>query len=143
MARPYTTSSGKPRAGGARPSSKPGRPAGRSYGPPSGARSSSGPRAGSASRPSFGAKRPSAPRTEGASDYRPTQAKPYPNSTSRAERKAGPGWKPKPSFGGKPASGARSGGPRPGGSRPGGSSFKGKPTGAKRPSFRPGGKKRG
>jgi 23S rRNA pseudouridine2605 synthase len=127
MARPYTPSSGKPRAGGARPSSKPGRPAGRSYGPPSGARSSSGPRAGSASRPSFGAKRPSAPRTEGASDYRPTQAKPYPSSTPRAERKAGPGWKPKPSFGGP--------------KKPGG--FKGKPSGAKRPSFRPGGKKRG
>jgi 23S rRNA pseudouridine2605 synthase len=123
LARPYTTSSGKPRAGGARPSSKPGSP--RSYGsssrgPASGARYGSGPRAGADSRPSYGAKpfgrssagpvrrggegkssftphssRPYTPRAEGASDYRPTQAKPYPSSSSRAERKAGPGWKPR------------------------------------------------
>jgi 23S rRNA pseudouridine2605 synthase len=33
LARPFTTSSGKPRAGGARPSSKPGKPAERSHGP--------------------------------------------------------------------------------------------------------------
>jgi 23S rRNA pseudouridine2605 synthase len=32
LGRPFTTSTGKPRAGGARPSSKPGKPAGRSYG---------------------------------------------------------------------------------------------------------------
>jgi 23S rRNA pseudouridine2605 synthase len=148
LARPFTTSSGKPRAGGARTSSKPFRPG-------------SSPRAGSDSRPSYGAKRPYAakaagrssssprpytPRTEGASTYRPTSAKPYPSSASRAERKAGPGWKPKPSFGGpgKPASGSRSK-PKPGSSaKP---SHRVKPGGAKRtgprPGGKPGGKKRG
>jgi 23S rRNA pseudouridine2605 synthase len=133
LARPFTTSSGKPRAGGARASSKPFRPG-------------SSPRGASDSRPSYGAKRPYGakqagrssssprpytPRTEGASDYRPTKAKPYPGSASRAERKAGPGWKPKPSFGGKgkPASGSRS---------------KPKPGSSAKPSHRvkPGGKKR-
>ena len=154
LARPFTTSSGKPRAGGARPSSKPFKPGSskptdrsksagwkpktpRSYGPPS------GPRAGSDSRPSYGAKRPYTPRTEGSSDYRPTKAKPYPNSASRAERKAGPGWKPKPSFSpGKPASSSRAGS-RPGGPKPGGfskSGYKAKPGGAKRTGPRPGGK---
>jgi 23S rRNA pseudouridine2605 synthase len=170
LARPFTTSSGKPRAGGARPSSKPGAP--RSYGsssrgPASGARYGSGPRAGADSRPSYGAKpygtkpagrssgpaRPYTPRTEGASDYRPTAAKPYPNSASRAERKAGPNWKPKsgapagrpssagrkPSFGG---AGKSYGGSH---SKPGGfskSGYKGKPSGGggKRTGFRPGGK---
>jgi 23S rRNA pseudouridine2605 synthase len=112
--RPYTTSSGKPRAGGARPSSKPGgwkpgKSASRPYKPAPGARSGSG------SRPS-GSSRPYTPRAEGASEYRPTSAKPYPNSASRAERKAGPGWKPKTRYGGgKPASSARSK-PRPGSS---------------------------
>lgn len=151
LPRPFTTSSGKPRAGGARPSSKPLRPG-------------SGPRGGSDSRPSYGAKRPYGakltgrssssprpftPRTEGASTYRPTSAKPYPSSASRAERKAGPGWKP--SFGGpgKPASGSRTGS-RPGGPKPGGfskSGYKARPGGAKRtgprPGGKPGGKKRG
>jgi 23S rRNA pseudouridine2605 synthase len=102
QSRPFTTSSGKPRAGGARPSSKPFKPA-------------SSPRAGSNSRPNYGAKRPYGtkpsssrpftPRTEGASSYRPTKAKPYPNSASRAERKAGPDWKPKSGSAGKPAFG--------------------------------------
>jgi 23S rRNA pseudouridine2605 synthase len=98
LARPFTTSSGKPRAGGARPSSKPGRPF-----KPGKSRPSSSPR-------------PYTPRTESASDYRPTKAKPYPNSASRDERKAGPGWKPKPRYGpGKPASGSRPK-PKPGSS---------------------------
>ncbi|MFY9854522.1 MAG: pseudouridine synthase [Terracidiphilus sp.] len=144
LPRPFTTSSGKPRAGGARGSSKPLRPG-------------SGPRFGSDSRPGYGARRPFGakpagrssssprpytPRTEGESTYRPTTAKPYPGSASRAERKAGPGWKPKPgvptdrsksvgwkpSFGGagKPASGSRAGA-RPGGSKPGGFSKSGAP----------------
>jgi 23S rRNA pseudouridine2605 synthase len=144
LARPFTTSSGKPRAGGARASSKPFRPG-------------SSPRAGSDSRPSYGAKRPFGakptgrssssprpytPRAEGASTYRPTSAKPYPSSASRAERKAGPGWKPRPSFGGKgkPASGARSK-PKPGSSaKP---SHRVKPGGAKRTGPRPGGKSGG
>jgi 23S rRNA pseudouridine2605 synthase len=119
LARPYSTSSGKPRAGGARPSSK------------SGPSWKSKPRFGPG-KPASGSSRPFTPRTEGASDYRPTKAKPYPNSASRAERKAGPawkpksgaptdrsssaGWKPKTRYGpGKPASGSRSK-PRPGSS---------------------------
>ena len=139
LARPFTTSSGKPRAGGARPSSKPGdrsssggwkspKPSGRSYG------------AGSGARRGEAASRPSTPREEGASEFRPSQAKPYPNSAPRTERKAGPGWKPKPSFGGppKPGSGARSK-PKPGSS--GKSGYKGKPSGPKRTGS-PGGKKR-
>jgi len=196
LARPYTTSSGKPRAGGARPSSKPGgKPAGRSYGSsarpggsaprsidprtgsgyrpqPGGKRSFDGPSSGPAKRPirrdqgegSFTPRpasgsgprpsRPYTPRTEGASDFRPTERKPYPNSASRAERKAGPGWKPKPSFGGpgKPASGSHSK-PKPGGfsksgykAKPGGSGGKrtsGPRPGGKRPGGAPGGKKRG
>jgi len=136
LARPFTSSSGKPRAGGARPSSKPGRP----FKPGAPFKPGSGPRAGADSRPSYGAKPPYKPRPEGSSDYRPTKSKPFPGSASRAERKAGPGWKPKPGFGaGKPASGSRSG------SRPGGfskSGYKGKPLGANRSGPRPGGKKR-
>jgi 23S rRNA pseudouridine2605 synthase len=54
LARPYTTSSGKPRAGGARPASKPGKEGGRSYGAGSGQGRT---QSGSGSRPSFG-KRP-------------------------------------------------------------------------------------
>jgi 23S rRNA pseudouridine2605 synthase len=172
LPRAYTTSSGKPRPGGARPSSKPGAPAGRSssagwkpgkfaksgparqggfksYADKPAGRSSAGPAkrpfrrdegAGSFSpRPSSSA-RPFTPRTEGASDYRPTKAKPYPSSTSRAERKAGPGWKPKPSFGG-PAKSASSSHSKPGGFKSSG--YKGKPSGGKRSGSKPGGKKRG
>ena len=54
LARPYTTSSGKPRAGGARPGSKPGKKGGRAYGAGSGR---GGTHSGSGSRPSHG-KRP-------------------------------------------------------------------------------------
>ena len=134
LARPFTTSSGKPRPGGARPSSKPGR----SYGSGSGA-PRSGPRTGAGSRPSTGS-RTFTPREGGTSDYRPTQAKPYPDSSSRAERKAGPGWKPKPSFGGPPRPGSNSRSkPKPGSS--GKSGYKGKPSGPKR-SGASGGKKR-
>jgi 23S rRNA pseudouridine2605 synthase len=125
--RPSSTSSGKPRAGGARPSSKSGpgwKPKTR-YGP---------------GKPASGSSRPFKPRTEGTSGYRPTKAKSYPGSTSRTERKSGSGWKPKPSFGaGKPASGSHSK-PRAGGFSKSG--FKGKPGGAKRTGPRPGGKKR-
>jgi 23S rRNA pseudouridine2605 synthase len=164
LPRPFTTSSGKPRAGGARPSSKPGRPAkpgaGRSYGassrgpasgrPASSARPGSGPRSSGPRSPSSSSSpRPYTPRTEGASDYRPTKAKPYPSSTSRAERKAGPDWKTKPSFGGsgKPASGSRSGsktgGPRPGGFSKSGFKAKSSSPGVKRTGPRPGGKRPG
>jgi 23S rRNA pseudouridine2605 synthase len=161
LSRPFTTSSGKPRAGGARPSSKPGRPAkpgaGRSYGassrgPASGrsassARPGSGPRSSGSS--SSSSPRPYTPRPEAVSDYRPTKAKPYPSSTSRAERKAGPDWKSKPSSGGagKPASGSRAGS-KTGGHKPGGfskSGYKAKSasSGAKRTGARPGGKRPG
>ena len=153
MERRFTTSSGKPRPGGARPSSKPGRASGPGGGRPSfgskpGGFKSGGARPGGSSRPSFGQSRPSfrrdegapsaprssAPRSESTSDYRPTSAKPYPSSTSRAERKAGGDWKPKTHTGGagKPSFGRSS---KPGGfSKSGskGSSFKSKPGGKKR-----------
>jgi 23S rRNA pseudouridine2605 synthase len=136
LARPFTTSSGKPRAGGARPSSKPGKEGGRSYGAGAG-RSGSG--AGRTARPFT-------PR-EGGEGFRPR------GEDSRPERRTGTGWKPKPNFAGKtgsgagrPASGDRSGprsGPKPGGFSKSG--YKGKPggSGAKRTGPRAGGKKRG
>jgi 23S rRNA pseudouridine2605 synthase len=159
--------SSKPGAPAGRSSAgwKPGKPGGRSYGPGAGARSGSieartgsgyrpapggrgsyAPRPGTGSGPS-GSARPYTPRTEGASDYRPTKAKPYSPSTPRAERKAGTGWKPKPSFGaGKPSGGSHSA-PRPGGFSKSG--YKGKSTGfggkrtGSRPGGKPGGHKRG
>jgi 23S rRNA pseudouridine2605 synthase len=147
LARPYTTSSGMPRAGGARPSSKPGKSYGSSAGRGSGLRSGSGSRpsfggkrtfdgkpAGGFSRPSTGASRPYVPRPEGSSSDRPSSKGPFPNSASRADRKSNDtGWKPKTRYGGsgKPASGGR-----PGGS----SGYKGKP-GGKRPGGAPGGKR--
>jgi 23S rRNA pseudouridine2605 synthase len=87
LPRAFTTSSGKPRPGGARPSSKPGKPVGRSYGAGSAPRPGAGggsiePRTGSGYRPAPGGKRsfdgprpssgagparPFKPRTEGAS----------------------------------------------------------------------------
>jgi 23S rRNA pseudouridine2605 synthase len=94
LARPFTTSTGKPRAGGARPSSK---PAGRSYGgSSSGPRNTSGARSagkpGWKPKPSHGGT--SRPTSSGASKRPPSK------SASR-----GPGRGP---------------GPRSGGSRPGG-----------------------
>ena len=99
---------------------KPGRPSqqgsDRSFGPPRSA--------ASGDRPSYGTKRR-------------FESRPASDSARRAERKSGPGWKPKPAFGGagKPAGGARSK-PRPGGFK--NSGYKGKPSGP----MRPGGKKR-
>jgi 23S rRNA pseudouridine2605 synthase len=150
LARPYTTSSGMPRAGGARPSSKPGKSYGSSAGRGSGPRTGAGSRpsygakrtfdgkpAGGFSRPSGGSSRPYSPRPEGGGSDRPSSKGPYPNSASRADRKStDTGWKPKTRYGGtgKPASG--------GYSKPGGSSgYKGKP-GGKRPGGAPSGKKR-
>jgi 23S rRNA pseudouridine2605 synthase len=181
LARPFTTSSGKPRAGGARPSSKPGKPvSGRSYGTGSSRGSAPrtiDPRTGSGYRPATGTKRPYddpsagfkrpgtgagssstgssrpfTPREGSAAESRPRGAKPYPKSAPRAERKAGPDWKPKTRYGGsgKPASGGSS---KPGGFSKSGapadrsssagwkSAYKGKPSGPKR-SGAPGGKKR-
>ena len=144
LARPFTTSSGKPRAGGARPSSKPGKftkpgsskPGGfKSYGNKPEGRSSAGP-----------AKR-TFRRDEGAGSFTPrpsSDSGPRPSGSShsfapRPEGRTGTGWKPKPSFGGpgKPASGSRSG-PKPGGFKSSG--YKGKPSGPKRAGSRPGGK---
>ena len=133
LARPFTTSSGKPRAGGARPSSKPGKEGGRSYGAGAGrGGSGSGPRGGSDSRPSFGkrpfdskgsggatgaAKRPFR-RDEGAGAPGGRPTRPFApraegaegfrprGEDSRPERKTGSGWKPKPNFAGKPKPGA-------------------------------------
>jgi 23S rRNA pseudouridine2605 synthase len=121
--RPFTTSSGKPRAGGPRPGWKP-KP------------NRFGKHASSSSRPFT-------PRTEGASVYRPNKSKPYPNSSSGFERKSGPGWKPKTRFGpGKPEFGSRSGS-KPGGfSKPGGPKRSGPRPFGNRPGGKPGGKKR-
>jgi 23S rRNA pseudouridine2605 synthase len=129
LARPFTTSSGKPRAGGARPSSKPGErsaSAGRKPG-------------GRPFEPSGPAKRPFRRDTgEGSFTPRPAAGSGPRPTGSRPPSK--PGWKPKPSFGGsnKPASSARSK-PRPGSAK---SSYKGKPGAPKRSGFS-GGKKRG
>jgi 23S rRNA pseudouridine2605 synthase len=131
LSRPFTTSSGKPRAGGARSNNKPGKSTGYQ-------RSGSGRPLGAA-----GSSRPYTPRAEGASESRPRSSKPYSGSAPRTERKAGSGWKPKPSFGGpgKPASSSvRS---KPGSSKSGSSKsgYKGKSTGPKRTGA-PGGRKR-
>jgi 23S rRNA pseudouridine2605 synthase len=96
MARPFTTSTGKPRAGGARPSSKPGKPTGRPYG---------GSRQG----------------TEGTSGARPAGKsgwKPKPNYGGTSRPASGGGKRP-PSKSAPRGAGGRSG-PRPGAKRPGG-----------------------
>jgi 23S rRNA pseudouridine2605 synthase len=107
LARPFTTSSGIPRPGGARPSSK---PASRPYG--TGARPSAG---GSASS-----------RPAGKAGWKP-------KSSFGGPGKPAPGTRSKPSYGSKPGATGKSGykgksagpgakrtGPRPGGKRPGG-----------------------
>lgn len=95
LARPFTTSSGIPRAGGARPSSKLGRPAGRTFGGRSGSGSSAG--AGSGSRPAG-----------------KTGWKPKPNFGGAG--KPASGGKSRPSSGPR---GASKSGPRSGGKKPG------------------------
>ncbi len=156
LARPFTSSSGKPRAGGARPSSKPGKEGGRSYGAGAG-RGGSG--TGADSRRGFGgkqpfeskggasspAKRPYVLRGKGAEGFRPG------GEGARPERRTGTGWKPKPSFDRKSASGKgasedRSGGrsgPKAGGFSKSGYKGKASGPGAKRTGPRPGGKKPG
>jgi len=140
LERRYTTSSGVPRAGGARPNNKSGKEGGgKSYGgsnsrPSYGSRPSTGRPAfrrtegeGTGARPA----RPFTPRAEGSSDFRPSTPKPYSNSAPRTDRNAGGTWKPKPSGGARPGGFSKPGGFK-GGSRPSG----GRPGGA------PGGKKR-
>jgi 23S rRNA pseudouridine2605 synthase len=93
MARPFTTSTGKPRAGGARPSSKPSKPTGRPY---------AGSRSG----------------TEGTSGARPAGKsgwKPKPNYGGTSRPSSGSGKRP-PSKSAPRGAGGRSG-PRPGGKR--------------------------
>jgi len=129
LSRPSSTSSGKPRAGGPRPSSKPGKTGGRTFGSGAGR---SGPRTGD-SRTGGDSRR-----GEGSAEFRPR------GEESRPERKTGSGWKPKPSFGGKSKTGSSDRSrPKPGGFSKSG--YKGKPggSGAKRTGPRPGGKKRG
>jgi 23S rRNA pseudouridine2605 synthase len=111
LARPFTTSSGKPRAGGARPSSKPG--SSRPYTPRAEGASGSRP-----ARPYSG----SAPRTEGKPAWKPRPSfgsGGKPTGGSRAGSKPGghkpggfskPGYKPKPG-----GSGPRHTGGKPGG----------------------------
>jgi 23S rRNA pseudouridine2605 synthase len=115
--RPFTTSTGKPRAGGARPSSKPGRPEGRTYG--------SGPRAGAGSRTGGRPAAGGSARPAGKTGW-----KPKPSFGGAGKPASG---RSKPAFGSKPGgfsksgykgkaaggAGARRSGPRPGGKRPG------------------------
>jgi 23S rRNA pseudouridine2605 synthase len=147
LERRFTTSSGMPRPGGARPNNKSGKPGGgKPYGnanarPGYGAKPGGSRPAGG--RPSFarpegqdsGARspRPFTPRAEGSSDFRPS-SKPYSNSGPGSDRKGAGSWKPKPSGGArsKPGGFSKPGGGFKGGSRPSG----GRPGGA------PGGKKR-
>lgn len=115
LGRPFTSSSGKPRAGGARPSSKPS--SGRSYG------------AGGA-----GARAGSRPTSSGGSGSRPTGKPAWkPKPTFGGGGKPTSGGRSKPAFGSKPGGFSKSGykgkpsgaggkgpGSRPGGSKPGG-----------------------
>ncbi len=156
LARPFATSSGKPRAGGARPSSK---PTGRSHGPSAGSRPGSGSieaRTGSGYRPAPGGKRsydrpPTGLRPESSSDSSLPYTKKFAGSRgtgprsegARPERNTGSGWKPKTRYGpGKSSSGAGSRPTGGGASKSGykGSSYKAKPSGSGKK--RPGGRKR-
>jgi 23S rRNA pseudouridine2605 synthase len=135
LPRPFTTSSGKPRAGGPRPSSKPGKPGGFSKSAYKGKPSSraSNPAGGSGER-TFSS-RSSSPRTidpRTGSSYRP----PFGS-------RPGSGGSGKPTSAGRPKSGgfsksggrpssSRPGGQRPGGARPGGPRHGGGPGGKRR-----------
>jgi 23S rRNA pseudouridine2605 synthase len=126
LARPFTTSSGKPRAGGARPNNKSGAPAVRSssVGWKSGSKPYGGaPKRSFDGKPGGAAKRPFR-REEGEGSFSP---RPPRSDSGPGQRPAGkPGWKPKPSFGGKgkPGAGGKSrppfkSGPKPASKRPG------------------------
>ncbi len=127
LARPFTSSTGKPRAGGARPSSKPS--SGRSFG-------SGGSQSRPASRPSSGGD--SGPRPLGKTSWKP-------KPSFGGGGKPGAGGRSKPAFGSKAGGFSKSGykgepggaggkriGTRPGGSRPGGKSSAGPLRGKKR-----------
>jgi 23S rRNA pseudouridine2605 synthase len=135
LARPFTTSTGKPRAGGARPSSKPPGRGGRTYGaggaaarsdsrpgPGRSAGPPSGERAGWKPKPGFGGDKPSA----GGRSKPEFRAKPGGGFSKPGGANRKPGGKG--SFG-RP-SGARPGGARPGGGfKSGGSKPAGKRSG--------------
>ena len=147
LARPFTTSSGQPRAGGARPSSKPGSPSSAARRPgnfskPAGRSFGSAPSRPFESKSAGPAKRPFR-REEGEASFGSRPPRPAAGSSARSadSRPAkNTGWKPKPSYGGpgKPAGASRSK-PRPGSS--GKSGYKGKPSSPKRAGA-PGGKRR-
>jgi 23S rRNA pseudouridine2605 synthase len=150
LARPFTTSSGKPRAGGARPSSKPGKAgATRPYSAtPKGSFDS---RTGAPYRPSAAPGKRPFRRDAGEGSFTPRPPAGPRSEGARPERRNNDtGWKPKTRYGGsgKPASGGHS---KPGGfsksgfkGKSSGSGFKGKSSGSgpKRSGY-PGGKKRG
>lgn len=128
LARPFTTSSGKPRAGGARPSSKP----------------SKGGEYGSGSRPAPG--RRSDARPAGKTAWKPKPSFGGKPGSSSGGRSFGskPGGASKSGYKGKPSSGgagAKRSGPRPGGARPGGARPGAPRPGGKRTGPRPGGKR--
>jgi len=164
LPRAFTTSSGKPRAGGARPSSKPGKSAGFKSSPPRsggpGIRSSSprggiDPRTGSGYRPAPGGDRsyarpssasrparPFTPRPEGTPGSPLPRTKKFAGGSARPSgprsegaRPSGTGWKPKTRYGGSAKPGATRSKPRPGSSA--------KPSHRVKPGGKPGGKKRG
>ncbi len=143
LARPFTTSTGKPRAGGARPSSKPPSRSGRTYGA-----GGAGSRSGSRPAPGRSAGPPSGERTA----WKPKPS--FGGAKASSEGRSKPEFRSKPagSFskpgsgnrkpGGKSSSG-RPSGFKPGGSRPGGFKPGGSKAGAKRSGKGPGHRSRG
>jgi 23S rRNA pseudouridine2605 synthase len=146
LARPFTTSTGKPRAGGARPSSKPPSRGGRTYGAGGGA-------SRSGSRPGLGREsgRSAGPPSGGRTGWKPKPSfggdKPSAGGRSKPEFRAKPGGGSKPGTGNRKPGGkssfSRPGGSRPGGSRSGGSKPGGSKPGGKRSSKGPGHRSRG
>jgi 23S rRNA pseudouridine2605 synthase len=110
LTRPFTTSSGKPRPGGARPNNKPGKTVGRPF--------------GTSPRPSTGAG--AGPRPAGKTGWKPKPSfgrpgKPASGARSKPTYGSKPGGAGKSGYKGKSAGpGAKRTGPRPGGKRPGG-----------------------
>jgi 23S rRNA pseudouridine2605 synthase len=122
LARPFTSSSGKPRAGGARPSSKPS--SGRSF--------AGGPRG--SSRPSAGRSSGSGPTREA---WKPkpgggTGSRPPASRRSKPEFGSKPGGSSKFAYKGKPGNAGKRTGSRPDGPRPGGKRSGGPSSGKKR-----------
>ncbi len=103
--RPFTTSSGKPRAGGARPSNKHGKPAGAGFGAKPAGKTGWKPKPGGVGKPASGGARPKA-----GGFSKPGGFKGKPGGAGRSG----------PRSGSRPGSGPASrSGPRPGGKKPG------------------------